>query len=96
MTTPTCLMESTRSPLRFLSATYTMLAPHALARYDDDIDRAEQLYTASAKEVPPPLVERYSWALDARRRRRDKVPASYATVTRKLTCCNRPQWVEAV
>jgi len=47
-------------------------APHALAREDVEIDRAEQLYAASAKQAATALVERFSWALDARRRRRDE------------------------
>lgn len=45
-------------------------ASHALAREDVEIERAERLYEASARQAAASLVERFAWALDARRRRR--------------------------
>jgi hypothetical protein len=45
-------------------------AAHALHRKDVEIDRAEQLYAATARQAAAALVERFSWALDARGQRR--------------------------
>jgi hypothetical protein len=47
-------------------------AAHALEREDIEIDRAERLYAATARQAAEALVDRFSWALDARRRRRDE------------------------
>ena len=47
-------------------------ATHALENEDIEIDRAERLYAATARLAAEALVERFSWALDARRRRRDE------------------------
>jgi hypothetical protein len=45
-------------------------AAHALEREDVEIGRAERLYAAIARQAAEALVERFSWALEARRRRR--------------------------
>ena len=47
-------------------------AAHALEKEDVEIGRAERLYAATAKQAAEALVQRLSWALDARRRRRDE------------------------
>jgi hypothetical protein len=47
-------------------------AAHALAREDVEIDRAEELYAESAKQAAAALAEGFSWALEARRRRKDQ------------------------
>ena len=46
-------------------------ADHALVRLDAEIEKAEGFYRQSALESAARLAERFSWALDARKARRN-------------------------
>jgi hypothetical protein len=46
-------------------------ADHALVPLDAEIAKAEALYRESALEAAARLAERFSWALEARKERRD-------------------------
>jgi hypothetical protein len=51
-------------------------APHALAKQDVDIEKAEALYRSPAREAAHRLMERLEWTFEARAKRRDAGHAS--------------------